>query len=93
MTDVLRHRKHVSLKIEEINNGKVFVLREHRDYRRTVSNPQYYTGKRPTHNICEAKYFTEKDAKGVRKFAHTGFRYDVYGVPSKQLFLMILQGK
>lgn len=77
---------------EQINGGKVFVLRASNDYHRGGPR-EYYTGKKPATNIAYAKYFTRKKAEDVRKFAHTGFRYDVYGVPTKQLFLMILQGK
>ena len=93
MMIVSSYRKHVSLKTEDINNGKVFVLRLNDGYRRNGSTYEYYTGKKPTENIANAKYFTQEKAKNVRKHAHTGHLYDVHGVPSKQLFLMILQGK
>jgi len=77
---------------EQINGGKVFVLREKECYNK-VGRREFYTGKKPTTNIAYAKYFTREKAENVQKFAHTGFHYDVYGVPTKQLFLMILQGK
>jgi len=77
---------------EQLNGGKVFVLRLS-DCHRRGGPREYYTGKKPTTSIAYAKYFTREKAKNVQKFAHTGHLYDVYGVPGKQLFLMILQGK
>ena len=97
LTQIRKINKDAKTKVErvtteQLNGGKVFVLRTADRYHRGGPR-EYYTGARPATNIAYAKYFTREKAENVQKWAHTGFHYQVYGVPGKQLFLMILQGK
>lgn len=58
-----------------------------------VTEGLYYTGKKPTSKIQDAKLFKLQNAKNVRKFAHTGWCYDVVRVTNKMMFVMLLSGE
>jgi len=79
---------------ELIDKGKTYVLQENPEWlRRTPSQRAYYTGKRPSYKIADAKFFTFDQAKGAKKFAKTGHLYNVVRVPTKVLFVMLLSGE
>lgn len=78
---------------ELVEDGKIYVLREDPHQVRVVGRGDYYTGKKPSPNIQDAKLFRLVNAKNVRKFAHTGWRYNVVRVTNKMMFVMLLSGK
>ena len=76
---------------ELVDDGRIYVLRERREHR--LGRPRYYTGMKPSYNISDAKKFTLKNANGVKKWAHTGWLYDVMRVTDKMVFVMLLSDK
>jgi len=77
---------------ELVEDGKIYVLRENPQHA-GCHRGRYYTGKNPASSIKDAKLFKLQNAKNVRKFAHTGWCYDVVRVTNKQMFVMLLSGE
>lgn len=73
---------------------KIYVLQSrHTVFRNGMEHREYYTGEHPSLSIVDAKLFTLEQAKNVKEFAHTGYRYQVRRLTRLLRFKMALQGK
>lgn len=77
---------------ELVEDGRIYVLRERPEHVK-IGRGRYYTGKKPSRSISDAKKYTLKTAKGVQKFAHTGWCYNIVRVTDKMVFVMLLSDK
>lgn len=70
---------------------RVYVLKEKPEHAMS-GHLRYYTGKKPASNIANAKRFTLSNAENTKKFAHTGWLYNVTVITKKMKFKLALQG-